>query len=120
MGTRPTATAARAATWYGAARRGSIARRIGRRPSVAEVVAGVAARVALQVVLVLALGAVPRRRRLDGRRDRPRPRARRVHPRDHALGDRALLGRLREDRRAVLRPDVVPLAVARRRVVQLE
>lgn len=41
-------------------------------------------------------------------------------PRPDTLGRRLLLGRLWENRRAILCPDVVPLAVECRRVVQLE
>src|SRR5207237_3144032 len=83
-------------------------------------VAGVAAGVLAQVILVVALGAVPLAGWLDARGDRPLPLARRVDARLHALGDLALLRRLRKDRRAVLRADVVALAIERGRVVELE
>ena len=48
------------------------------------------------------------------------PLARLVDPGLHRLGDLPLLGGGHEDRRAVLRADVVPLAVARGRVVHAE
>src|SRR6516225_10809661 len=78
------------------------------------------ARMLLQIILVIPLGAVPRGRGLDRRRDRPLPGSGRRDARDHALRRRLLLGALREDRRAVLRADVVALAVERGGIVQLE
>src|SRR4051812_2587333 len=91
----------------------------GAQRSVAHVVTGVTARVLAQIVLMVRLGAVPGARWLDARRDGPLPLARRIDARLHALRGRPLFGALRKDRRAVLRSDVVALAIERRGIVQL-
>src|SRR5689334_15451928 len=70
-------------------------------PSGPQVMAGVTARILAQIILVVRLRAVPGGGRLDGGGDRARPLARPIHARAHALGDLLLLGRLREDRRAI-------------------
>src|SRR6185312_5815209 len=82
--------------------------------------AGVAVRIALQVVLMLRLGfpEIPDRRDLGDDLARPEPGG--LDVRDRVLGDALLLRTRIEDRRAVARAEVVALAVARRRVVNLE
>ncbi len=69
---------------------------------------------------MISLGVVPGRGRLDRRRDRTLPAPRCVDARDDRRRRRFLLRRLREDCRAILRPDVVPLAIERRGIVQPE
>src|SRR5688572_6139028 len=83
-------------------------------------VAGVAAGILLEVVLVIFLGTVPRAGWLDGGGDRTRPLARRADARDDPLGRGLLLRGLRKDGRPVLRAHVVALAVERGRIVQPE
>src|ERR1043165_2859901 len=72
----------------------------------------------LQVILVIPLGRPESRAVDDLRRDRARPLLLRAL--DGLLRRLALLLVMDEDRRAVLRADVVALAVLRRRVVQAE
>nr|WP_236833508.1 hypothetical protein [Blastococcus sp. MG754427] len=88
-------------------------------PSV-HVVAGVAERDLLQVVLVLLLGLPEVAGRLDLGDDLPRPDARGVDVGDGVERDALLLVAGVEDRRAVAATDVVALAVLGRRVVDLE
>src|SRR5262245_34633818 len=83
-------------------------------------VAGVAAGVPDQVVLVVVLGAVPGRRGDDLGDDRLLPLAGLVDARLHRLGRLLLLLGGVEDRRPVLRPDVVALPLERGRVVHPE
>src|SRR6185369_1280765 len=85
-----------------------------------NVVAGVAVRIFLQVVLVLRLGLPERSRGSDLGDDLARPEARRLDVGDRVLGDLLLLVAREVDRRAVARAAVVALAVLRRRVVDLE
>src|SRR5688572_17865785 len=82
--------------------------------------AGVPAGMLAQVVLVVILGTVPGGCGLDTRGDWPLPTPRRADTRDDAFRDGPLLFGLREDRRAVLRPRIVALAVERRGIVQAE
>src|SRR5829696_7159745 len=93
---------------------------VGQHPPRTREVAGVAVRVALQVVLVLRLGLPERTRRSDLGDDLAGPQPGRLDVGDGVLGDPALLLIEVEDRRAVARAEVVPLAVQRRRVVDLE
>src|ERR1043165_6455674 len=72
----------------------------------------------LQVILVIPLGRPESRAVDDLRRDRARPLLLRAL--DGLLRRLALLLVMDEDRRAVLRADVVALPVRRRRVVQAE
>src|SRR4051794_15205525 len=83
-------------------------------------VAVVAARVALEVVLVLGLGLPERDSLADLGHDLAGPQARGVDVGDRVLGDLALLVARVEDLRAIARADVVALAVLGRRVVDLE
>ena len=79
------------------------------------------ARVAREVLLVVALGLVERRRAGDLGDDRILPEL--LPPRARAITASAIArcsGRLAEDHRAVLRADVVALPVGRRRVVDRE
>src|SRR5262249_2267331 len=92
----------------------------GRLDLVPQVVTGVAAGILLQVLLVVLLGRRERSRRDDLRDDRGLPLAARVHALLDALGDLALPLRRDEDRRAVLRADVVALPVLGRRVMHPE
>lgn len=63
-----------------------------RMPSlVAQVVTAVATGILLQVILMVFLGAVPRRRGLDSRRDRLLPLAGSLYACDHLFGDLRLL-----------------------------
>src|SRR5688572_11032611 len=87
---------------------------------VAQEVTRVTTRILLEIVLVIVLGTVPACLGDDLRHDRALPLPRRVHARLHTLRDLALLRRRVEDRRAVLRADVVALTVRRCRVVQTE
>src|SRR6185436_15789735 len=89
-------------------------------PARAWEVAGVAVRVALEVVLVLGLGLPERDGLADLRHHLAGPEAGRLDVGDRVLGDLALLVGRREDLRAVAGADVVPLAVLGRRVVDLE
>ena len=73
-----------------------------------------------KVVLVIILSAVPRRGWLDARSDWTFPTSRRVDTRDDTFRDLPLLLSLRKYRRAVLRSDVVALAVERRRIMKPE
>ncbi len=82
--------------------------------------AGVSTGMLTQVVLVVLLSAIPGRSGFDARGNRTLPAPRRGDTRDDTFRDRLLLLRLRKDRRAVLRPDVVALAIERRGVVQAE
>src|SRR3954447_26264347 len=83
-------------------------------------VAVVAARIALEVVLVLRLGLPERDGLADLGHDLAGPQARGVDVGNRVLGDPALLiGRV-EDPRGVGGADVVALAVLGRRVVDLE
>ena len=58
--------------------------------------------------------------RSDLRHDPPRPQSRCVHVGDRVLGDSPLLVVVVVDGRAIARAHVVPLTVARRRIVDLE
>src|SRR5512133_2256104 len=93
---------------------------VGQHPAWAREVAGVAVRVALQVVLVLRLGLPERTGRGDLGDDLAGPQPGRLDVGDGVGGDPALFLIEVEDRRAVARAEVVALAVARRRVVDLE
>src|SRR5829696_7767030 len=93
---------------------------VGQHPARAREVAGVAVRVALQVVLVLRLGLPERTGRGDLGDDLAGPQPGRLDVGDGVLGNPALLLIEVEDRRAVARAEVVALAVGRRRVVDLE
>src|SRR5688572_28380078 len=75
--------------------------------SLPQVVAGVAARVLLQVVLVVVLGERERPGLHDLRHDRSGPAPARVDTLLDLLGDGTLLLGRHEDGRAVLSPDVV-------------
>jgi hypothetical protein len=92
----------------------------GQHPARTREVAGVAVRVAQQVVLVLRLGLPERTGRGDLGDDLARPQPGRLDVGDGGLGDPALVLIEVEDRRAVARADVVALAVRCRRVVDLE
>src|SRR3954451_21993064 len=83
-------------------------------------VAVVAARVALEVVLVLGLGLPERDGLADLGHDLAGPQARGLDVGDRVLGDLALLVARVEDLGPVGRADVVALAVTGRRVVDLE
>ena len=83
-------------------------------------VAGVAVRVALEVVLVLGLGLPEGDGLADLGHDLAGPQARGVDVGDRVLGDPALLVARVEDLGAVAGADVVALAVLGRRVVDLE
>jgi hypothetical protein len=83
-------------------------------------VAGVAVRVALEVVLVLGLGLPERDGLADLGHDLAGPQARGLDVGDRVLGDLALLVARVEDLGAVAGADVVALAVLGRRVVDLE
>src|SRR4051812_9504624 len=80
---------------------------------------GVAARAAalLEVLLVVVLGLPEGRSGLDLRLDLPRPAELGLGRRLARARRRLLLGRVEEDRRAVLRADVESLAIPRTRVV---
>src|ERR1051325_258536 len=103
----------------GQMRRADRCRTASARPrSPAIEMAGIAVRIPLQVILVVVLGRPELAERHDLCRDRARPlRPRALHG---ALRGLALLLIVVEDRGAVLRPDVVALAVRRGRVVQAE
>ena len=92
----------------------------GQHPVRAREVAGVAVLVALQVVLVLRLGLPERTGWGDLGDDLAGPEPGGVDVVDVVLGDPALLLIEVEDRRPVSHAVVVPLAVQRRRVVDLE
>src|SRR5262245_49198631 len=96
----------------------SVTRRSGR--SVAQVVAGVSARMLLQIVLVVLLRRPDLSPRNDLGDDPTLPLARGVDARLHLLGDALLLVVQVEDGRAVLRPRVVSLPVRGGRVVHAE
>src|SRR5262245_34038726 len=83
-------------------------------------VAGVAARVPQEVVLVLGLRFPEVVRGRDFGHDLAGPEAGGLDVGDRVLGDAALLVGRGEDRRTVARADVVALAVLRRRVMNLE
>src|SRR6185437_1172313 len=87
------------------------------RPVRPDVVAAVAVRIPLEVVLMLGLGLPERPRRRHLGHDLPRPQAGSVDVGDRLLGDPALLLIEVEDSRAIARPRVVALPVERRRVV---
>src|SRR6266567_2025892 len=74
-------------------------------------VAGVAVRIALEVVLVLGLGLPERDGLADLGHHLPRPQARGLDVGDRVLGDLALLVAGGEDLRAIAGADVVALAV---------
>src|SRR5258708_5840313 len=82
--------------------------------------AGVSPRDPLQIILMERLRGPERGRRDDLGHDRAGPLARLIHLLLHALSDLLLAFVVIEDRRAVLRADVVALAVGRGRVVQSE
>src|SRR4051812_40931806 len=82
--------------------------------------AGVAVRVALEVVLVLGLGLPEGDGLADLGHHLAGPQARRLDVGDRVLGDLALLVAGEEDLRAVAGADVVALAVLGRRVVDLK
>src|SRR5204862_7319388 len=88
--------------------------------SFADEVARVSTRILPEIILVIRLGAVPGRGGLDRCGDRAAPFAGGVDARDHALGGGALFFGLWEDRRPILRAEVVPLTVERRRIVKAE
>src|SRR5256885_1655150 len=79
-----------------------------------------AARIPLEVVLVLGLRLPEGSGRRNLGHDLSRPAARGIDVRDRLLGDPALLVVEVEDRRAVARSDVVPLTVHGRRIVNPE
>src|SRR5687767_15486464 len=88
--------------------------------SIAQEMTAVSTGIVAQIILVIRLGGVPLRCRFDGGRNSAFPTSRRVDARSHTLRSGFLLWCLGEDRRAILRTDVVPLPVERGRVVQLE
>src|SRR5262245_12411814 len=89
-------------------------------PVRADEMARVPVRVLLEVVLMLGLRLPERAGGHDFGHDLPRPAARRVDLGERLLGDAPLLVVEVEDRGAVARPDVVALAVERRRIVDAE
>src|SRR3954468_10318891 len=93
---------------------------LGQLPAGAGEVAGVAARVVLQVVLMFRFGfpEVARRRHFGDHLARPQPG--RVDVGDSVQRDALLLIVDVEDRRPVAGADVIALAVLRRRIVDLE
>src|SRR3954451_100235 len=93
---------------------------VGQLPARSREMAGVAVRVALEVVLVLGLRLPEGDRLADLGYHRPGPKARCLDVGDRLLGDLALLLARVEDLGAVAGPDVVALAVLGRRVVDLE
>src|SRR5690606_5908855 len=92
----------------------------GQLPARSHVMAGVPGRILLQVVLVLGLGFPEIARRRHFGHHLARPQAAGLDVGDGVLGHAPLLRRGVEDRRAVGGADVVALAVARGRVVDLE
>src|SRR3954453_5615481 len=93
---------------------------VGQLPARAREVAGVAVRVALEVVLVLRLGLPEGDGLAHLGHHLAGPQSRRVDVGDRLLRDLALLVARVEDLGAVARADVVALAVLGRRVVDLE
>src|SRR4051812_32098610 len=93
---------------------------VGQLPARSREMAGVAVRVALEVVLVLGLRLPEGDRLAELGYHRPGPKARCLDVGDRVLGDLALLLARVEDLGAVAGPDVVALAVLGRRVVDLE
>src|SRR5262245_56019849 len=89
-------------------------------PSRPHEVAGVAAGISQQVILVLGLGFPELARRHDFGRRLAGPEARLVDVGNRVFGYALLLGAGVEDRRSIARPYVVPLAIARAGVVDLE
>src|SRR3954447_20587213 len=83
-------------------------------------VAGVAVRVALEIVLVLGLGLPERHGLADLGHHPARPQPRGIDVGNRVLGDPALLVARIEDLGAVAGPHVVALAVLARRVVDLK
>src|SRR3954447_24023475 len=102
----------------GAASGGGLA--VGQLPARPRKVAGVAVRVALEIVLVLGLGLPERDGLADLGHDLAGPQTGCVDVGDRLLRDLALLLARVEDLGAVAGADVVALAVPRRRVVDLE
>jgi len=76
--------------------------------------------IAREIFLMVALSLEERRLVGDLRDDRVLPQLRRRQFGAHRFRSRALLGRLAEDHGAVLGPDIVALAVLRRRIVNRE
>src|SRR4051812_40845492 len=84
-----------------------------------QVMTTVTTRMVAQIVLVILLSGVPVGGGLNRRRERSLPFPRRFYARLHSLCGYLLLRSLRKNRRAVLRTNVVALAVERSWVVQL-
>src|SRR5581483_3262938 len=93
---------------------------LGKHPVWPRVVAGVAIRDALQVVLVLRLGLPEWAGRSNLGHHLTRPQSRSIHVRNRVLGSPLLLFRGVEDGRPVAGADVVALTVHRRGVVDLK
>src|SRR5215207_497621 len=74
----------------------------------------------LEVILVVRLGWVEPVQRFDLGDEPVPPGARAVDFGDHFPGHALLLGRLVEDRRAILRPDISALSIEGRRIVDRE
>src|SRR5689334_22270783 len=89
-------------------------------PSRPHEVTGVSIRIFDQVVLVLGLGLPERTYRFYLGQDPSRPQPGRIDIGDGVERHASLLVGRVEDRRAIARADVVPLAVFRRRIVNLE
>src|SRR6185312_5515443 len=89
-------------------------------PSRADEMAGVAVRIALEIVLMLGLRLpeIAGGRNFGGRLAGPKPG--RIDVGDGVAGHALLLGAGIENRRAITHADIVALAVARRRIVDLE
>src|ERR1043166_2582466 len=81
---------------------------------------GITARIFSQIILMIALGAVPGRGGLDGRSNRTLPLPRRLNARYHSLRRFLLLRRLRKNRRSILSADVIALTVEGGRIMQFE
>ncbi len=79
---------------------------------------GIACPLAIEIFLVIFLGDIPVGQLFDGRDDRLT--MRRLRARNRSTGFSFPLGRMREYRRAVLRPDIAALPVQLRRVADLE
>jgi hypothetical protein len=82
--------------------------------------ARVAAGISHEVVLVLWFGFPEFACRHDFGHDLARPQPGCVDVGDRVVGNATLLVRRVEDRGSIARPDVVPLPIARRRIVNLE
>ena len=91
-----------------------------KNPAGPREVAGVSVRVVLEIVLVLGLGLPERACGRDLGDDSPWPETGCLNVGDRVLRDQTLFVVQVVDRRAIARADVVPLAVQRRRIVNLE